>query len=251
MNQAEDGEINMKKYDITAVIKDGNEHRAYLIKEGLIANNPNVIVSRNKLEELIKVDKIMFLQWDGGKVVHKLTEEESRMLEKEKIPYKPGNLQWWWDNMLTYQLRHIDNVPNDVVVGSPSSTYKMPIVGDTCIFYLYGKRDRIQHIYNKIRLIAIEMKIEVSILNNVNGLMIYMLPIHYLHEILKNIGDSRIVVNADRFLRDDKLIEEASANKLIKYKSLSDEERRYWRNEFNKYNKNTVESALKVMGWIQ
>ena len=157
----------------------------------------------------------------------------------------------WWDNMLTYQLRHIDNIPNDVVVGSPASIYKVPLVGDTCIFYLYGKRDRIQYIHTAIMTVAREMKTKVIILNNVNGLTICMLPIRYLHDILKAIGDPRLVVNSDRFLREDKMMEEASANKMIKYKSLSDEERRYWRNEFNKYNKNTVESALKVTGWIQ
>ena len=34
MNQIKDGGNSMKRYDITAVIKDGNEHRAYLITEG-------------------------------------------------------------------------------------------------------------------------------------------------------------------------------------------------------------------------
>jgi len=251
VNQTEDGEINMKKYDITAVIKDGNEHRAYLITEGFLANNPYLLINRNKLEELIKTDQIMFLQWDSGKIVHQLTKEESDMLRKKKVSHEAGNMQMWWDNMLTYQLRHVDNVPNDVVVGSPASVYKVPIIGDTCIFYLYGKRDRIQYIHTAIVNVAREMKTKVIILNHANGLAICMLPIRYLYEILKAIGDPKIVVNSDRFLREDKMIEEASANKLIKYKSLSDEERRYWRNEFNKYNKNTVESALKVTGWIQ
>jgi len=49
-----------------------------------LANNPYLLINRNKLEELIKTDQIMFLQWDSGKIVHKLTKEESDMLRKKE-----------------------------------------------------------------------------------------------------------------------------------------------------------------------
>jgi len=242
----------MKKYNITALIKDGNKHIAYLIESKLETCTESRMVDRNTIEELVKTNQVIFLQWEDGKIGYKLTEEEKHLLKVSKTPLNISkDMQQWWDEKLIFQLRHFDNIPNGVVVGSPTRLLEIyresTLATCVCDFYFYGEGDRLIALYHEIADILMDMGIRINIRKYNNYMAMARVDIATLHKLLQCLKDSKVVVNAERFQRR---YTEVMEIKGIAYRPLSADHSLLWRNRFVKYNENTVESKLNVTGWV-
>lgn len=97
--------VKMKQYHEVALIKDGNEHVGYVLKEGgVTALSPYKAFPMSSFNKYVQAGKVQYFQWVNGKAVVKYTDEELATLHpgmafvgaeynKNDISYKASHMK--------------------------------------------------------------------------------------------------------------------------------------------------------------
>ena len=83
------GGIDMKRFHEVALVKDGNKHVGFLLKDGRTYEVvPYFYVTKEEFEKLVKENQVQYLVWDNGlKIKYSDFEnEELRNLQMFRYP---------------------------------------------------------------------------------------------------------------------------------------------------------------------
>lgn len=124
----------MKPYHEVAHIKDKNKITGYVVSKCILGNTANWgIVSKEKFEDMVKKDKVVYYTYDNKTKHVKLyfTDEEKQEMVKYGMQVIDYTLKEWYDNDKVYKDLHIQELMNNgIPIVSVINVSNVVVLGD-------------------------------------------------------------------------------------------------------------------------